>query len=105
MEAELSSLGLFAVGRKAKLRKSIEAAKQRVQDLASQKNSILKTYERKIAFANNKAELDSKLARQDIEKEYPLPESPAEKKRKKQAEIKERKERDKIELNKITRKF
>ena len=105
MEAELSSLGLFAVGIKAKLRKSIEAAKQRVQDLASQKNSILKTYERKIAFANNKAELDSKLARQDIEKEYPLPESPAEKKRKKQAEIKERKERDKIELNKITRKF
>jgi len=86
MEAELSSLGLFAFGKKGELKKSIEANKQKIQELTSKKDSIIKTYEEKVAAVNNKADADSKNARPDIEKEYPIPDSPAEKERKKKEE-------------------
>ena len=86
MEAELSALGFFAFGRKGELKKSIEAGKQKIQNLASQKDSIIKTYEEKVAAANNKADTDSKSTKSEIEKEYPIQDSPAEKERKKKEE-------------------
>lgn len=86
MESELSSLGFFAFGRKGELKKSIETGKQKIQDLSSQKDSIIKTYEEKVAAVNNKADKDAENARPDIEKEYPIPDSPEEKERKRKEE-------------------
>ena len=97
MESELSSLGFFAFGRKGELKKSIEAGKQKIQDLSTQMDSIIKAYEEKVATVNNKADMDSKNARPDIEKEYPIPDSPAERERKrieKQEADKKRKEEE-----------
>lgn len=88
MESELYALGFFAFGRKGELRKSIESSKQKVQVLTSEKESITKTYEDKISAINERARADSEKARLGIDKEYPIPPSPAELERKR-AEIAE----------------
>ena len=95
METELSSLGIFAFGKKGELKKSIEAGKRKIHDLTSQKDSIIKTYEEKIAAVSKKADADSKNVRPAVEKEYPIPESPKEKERKrKEAEEAEKKRKE-----------
>ena len=90
MEAELSSLGLFAFGKKSELKKAIGAGRQRMQELASEKDSIIRDYQTTVADINRKAEMEAEGARVEVEVEYLIPDSPAEKerKRKEKSEIK-----------------
>ena len=86
MEEQLSALGFFAFGKKAELKKSIDAGKQKLQELETKKIDAVKEYEVRVSDINKKAATDSEDARPEIEKEYPIPDSPAEKERKKKEE-------------------
>ena len=82
MEKELASLGFFAIGKKGELKKSIQAATSKIQELKEAKNTIIKKYEDRLAEINAKADKESANAKPEIEQQFPIPDSPEEQERK-----------------------
>ena len=95
MEKELASLGFLAFGKKSELKKSIQANEEKKVSLASKKESILKKYDDLVKAINQKMDQAAQNAMPEIEKKYPIPESPAEKERKrKEAEEAEKRRKE-----------
>ncbi len=76
LEKELASLGFLAFGKKGEIKKSLQAANLRIQELNSSKEMINKEYEEKAAAVNKKADRQAANARPEIEELYPIPDSP-----------------------------
>ena len=81
-EKELASLGFFAIGKKGELKKSIQTATLRIQELKASKDTIKKKYEDRIAAIKAKADKESANAKPEIEQQFPIPDSPEEQERK-----------------------
>lgn len=86
MEKELASLGLFAMRRKKELRESIEEGKKKAQYLEEDKEKAARSAEVKRAAIVSNADRDYNNVSSSVEKQYPLPESPAEKAQRKRKE-------------------
>lgn len=95
MEKELASLGFLSFGKKGELKKSIQANEEKKVSLASKKESILKKYDDQVKSINQKMDQASQNAKPEIEKRYPIPDSPVEKERKrKEAEEAEKRRKE-----------
>lgn len=97
MEKELASLGFFSFSKKNSLKKAILENEDKKTQLADKKEAILKKYEERISEIKKEADLNAQNAKTVIDMQYPIPESPAERERKrieKQEAEKKRKEEE-----------
>ena len=82
MEKELASLGFFSFSKKNSLKKAILENDDKKTQLAEKKEAILKKYEERISEIKKEADLNAQNAKTVIDMQYPIPESPAERERK-----------------------